>query len=262
MSGALTPSEIFDRAKAEGERRLAMPALEQSAGAFIAGITIVFGIVAQGMAEAEISSEFGPGPGRLAGALAFAIGLVFLVVGRTELFSENFLDPVASVLAHPRPARWTALLRLWGFVLVFNLLGAAIMAGIFVVPGALPDGAPDVLIRVADEIAAKGPWATLARAIAAGALLTLLSYLLHTSELVLTRGALAYIVGFLIALGPFDHVVVSTAHLLFGWWFGGAIDLLDILVGILIATFGNLIGGVLLMTLTHAVQVVGGRRRA
>lgn len=60
--------------------------------------------------------------------------------------------------------------------------------------------------------------------------------------------------GFFLALGPFDHVVVSALHLLFGWA-GGDVGFGDLALNIAVATPGNLVGGLLLMTLTHAVQV-------
>ncbi len=255
------PTEIYDRAKSEGDRRLSMPPLEQMSSGFIAGITIVFGVVALGIAEAYIEPAFGPGPATLAGAPAFAVGLVFLVVGRTELFSENFFDPVAVALDERRRERWLALLRLWGLVLLFNLLGGALMAAVFVVPQALPAGAPEALVRVGEEIAGKSVWATFFRGVAAGTLITLLSFLLNAANSVGVRAALAYLVGILLALGPFDHVVVSVLHLLLGLWFGGNLGLGDVGLNLAVAGSGNLIGGILLMTLTHAVQQIGARQR-
>lgn len=66
-------------------------------------------------------------------------------------------------------------------------------------------------------------------------------------------------VGVFLALGPFDHVVVSALHLLFGVWLGGAVGYADIAMNILLAIPGKLAGGLLLMTLTHLVQVRGSR---
>jgi formate/nitrite transporter FocA (FNT family) len=111
----------------------------------------------------------------------------------------------------------------------------------------------------AAEIAGKSWAATLARAVLAGALLTLLSYLLQAVDTVLARIAVAYMAGFLVALGPFDHVVVSALHLLFGVWLGGAVAYVDVLRNIGISGAGNLLGGILLMTLTHTAQVKGAR---
>lgn len=233
-----------------------MSSLDQVATGFIAGVTIVFGIVALGVVYSLVEPDLGRGIADVAGALAFAIGLVFLVVGRSELFTENFFGPVAATIAN-RQRRSSALVRLWGVTLMLNLVGGAVLSGILTIEGALPDGAPAALASIAEEIADKSAMATFARAIAAGALLTLLSYMLHGCDSIRSRISIAYIVGFFVAIGPFDHVVVSALHLLFGIWLGAAVSYWDIALNIGISTVGNLAGGVLLMTLTHTAQVRG-----
>jgi formate/nitrite transporter FocA (FNT family) len=92
------PDEIYERAEREGERRLQMSLLDMLTTAFIAGVTIIFGIVALGVVEGLLEPELGSAVAQLAGALAFAIGVVFLVVGRSELFTEDFFDPVAAAI--------------------------------------------------------------------------------------------------------------------------------------------------------------------
>jgi formate/nitrite transporter FocA (FNT family) len=42
------------------------------------------------------------------GSLTFGIGFVFLTVGRSELFTENFLIPVAAVLSRHASKRSVA----------------------------------------------------------------------------------------------------------------------------------------------------------
>ncbi len=260
MSEAPDPQDIYGRAKREGERRLSMPLLEQAASGFIAGVTIVFGIIALAMVRELVEPRLGVELAELAGALGFGIGLVFLVVGRSELFTENFFDPVATAIDRRGRVAWLQLGRLWIVVLALNLVGGAVIAAVFVVEGTLPPGAHDALVVVAEEIGAKSSVATITRAIAAGTLLTLLSYLLHAVNSAGSRMALAYLVGFFLALGPFDHVVVSALQLLFGVWLGGSVDYADLLANIGLSASGNLVGGVLLMTLTHAVQAKGSKR--
>lgn len=259
MPAAPDPAEIYERAVQEGDRRLSMSLLEETSTGFIAGVTIVFGIVALGLAEHLTAPVIGAGPATLVGALAFAIGVVFLVVGRSELFTENFLDPVATALERRGRSTWLLLGRLWVVILVLNLVGGAVLVAIFSVEGALPQGAHDALSRVAEDIAAKDGIATFVRGVAAGTLLTLLSYLLHAADSVVGRIVLAYYVGFLLALGPFDHVVVSALQLLFGVWLGGGVSYADVGANIAWTVPGNLLGGVLLMTLTHTAQVWGSR---
>jgi len=257
---APAPNEIYDGAKREGGRRLDMPVLEQVSTGFIAGVTIVFGIVAMAMARELVEPGLGAGPAKLVGALAFGLGLVFLVIGRSELFTENFFDPVAAAIERRRGSAWWRLARLWALVLALNIVGGAVMAAIFTVEGTLPSGAHDTLVTMAEEIAGKSGWATFTRAVAAGTLLTLLSYLLHAVDSAGSRIVLAYMVGFFLALGPFDHVVVSGLQLMFGVWLGGDVEYAGVMANVLLATAGNLVGGLLLMTLTHTVQVKGAQR--
>ena len=257
MAVAPNPREIYLRAEHEGRRRLGMSVLDQVATAFIAGVTIVFGIVALGLTAGEVEPELGAGIAKLAGALAFGIGVVFLVVGRSELFTENFFDPVAAAIDARRSSAFARLLRLWGLTLLLNLIGGAVLVALLTVEGALPPPSQDALVKIAEEIVAKSWAATLVRAVLAGALLTLLSYMLNAVDSVAARILVAYMVGFFLALGPFDHVVVSALHLVFGVWLSDAVGYGDVLANLALSTAGNLVGGLLLITLTHTAQVKG-----
>jgi len=62
---------------------------------FIAGVTIVFRIIALAIVESLARPSLGE-LSKLLGALAFGIGLPFLIPGRAELFSENLFDPLAA----------------------------------------------------------------------------------------------------------------------------------------------------------------------
>jgi formate/nitrite transporter FocA (FNT family) len=194
MAAAPDPSEIFRRAADEGERRLDQSLLELVSTGFIAGFTIIFGIVALGIARAAVEPQFGE-IADLAGALAFAPGLVFLVIGRTELFSENFFDPAATAFRRRGSGMLLRLLRLWGITFVLNLVGGALFALTLSVHGVLPEGTGSTLRKIAEEIAARGAWAGFASAIIGGALVALLSFMLQAVNSSGSRVALAYLVG-------------------------------------------------------------------
>ncbi|MEX2672073.1 MAG: formate/nitrite transporter family protein [Phycisphaeraceae bacterium] len=256
MAVAPNPSQIFKRALEEGQRRLDQTLLELTSNAFIAGLTIVFGMAALGMVESLVEPQFGE-LAKLAGALAFGVGLVFLVVGRTELFSENFFDPVASAFQRRNAHVMWRLLRLWSITIVLNLLGGALFVAILAVDGVLSESTAEVLTRLAEEIAQRGTSAAFVKAIVGGALVALLSFLLAAVNSIGSRIVLAYIVGFLLALGPFDHVIVTALHVLFGMVFGGDITAAQLAWTTMIATAGNLLGGLGLVTFTHIAQAKG-----
>jgi formate/nitrite transporter FocA (FNT family) len=253
MASALHPAEIFELAAKEGERRLDQSFLQLVATAFIAGFTVVFGIIAMAIVEGLTRPSLG-NMARIPGALAFGTGIVFLVIGRAELFSENFFDPIAAGF-RPNATKFGArLARLWTLTLLLNLVGGAVMILVISMEGALPGGASDALNRIAEESAQRAWPATLARAIVGGALIALLSFLLMSAQGTGSRIWLAYAVGVLLALGPFEHVVVSMLHIGFGLASDAAVSPRHAVEVGAIATLGNLIGGVGLVTLSHSAQ--------
>lgn len=257
MSVAPAPNEIFRRAVKEGGRRLDQSLLELVSTGFIAGFTIIFGIVALGIVHALLEPNYGS-IAKIAGALAFAIGLVFLVVGRAELFSENFFDPVAAAVERRNSWMILRLIRLWGVTFVLNLVGGALFALILSVDGALPSGTAGALNKIAEEISGREVWAGFARAVAGGALVTLLSFLLSSVNTVGSRVGMAYMTGFLLSLGPFEHVVVTALYLFFGILFDAQVGFGSFAEVALVVTAGNLLGGLGLVTLAHIAQAKAG----
>lgn len=256
MSVAPAPEDIFVRAAQEGERRLNQTFLELAATSFIAGFSVVFGIVALGVIE----SLFGPGSeglAKLAGAFGLGLGVVFLVVGRAELFSENFFDPAAQVFERRDPGLMKPLARLWVVTLLLNLAGGGLFALVFSVGGVLPHEAHDILVKLAEETVNRDTLTAFFKAFVGGSLVALLSYLLLAVDTVGSRILLALAVGALLAIGPFTHVIVTSLHVFFGILLGGDVSYGELLTTALIATAGNIVGGIGLTTLTHVAQAKG-----
>ncbi|WP_189456590.1 formate/nitrite transporter family protein [Cognatilysobacter bugurensis] len=256
MSVAPTPGEIFKRASREGRRRIGQSLLELTATGFIAGFTTVFGIAAMGVAHSAFLPA-GRELAQLAGAAAFALGVVLLVVQRAELFSENFFDPLASVFDDGHAGLAGGVARLWALTFVFNALGGAILAWLITVEGVLPHGARESLARIAEDIAGRGHLAAFVSAVIGGALVASLSYALLGADSVFARIVMAWIVGFLLASGPFDHVVVTALHLVVGVLAGATVDTMRIAEIVGVDILGNLVGGVGLVTLSHVAQAKG-----
>lgn len=252
------PAEIFQRAVDEGERRLNQTTVELVMTSFIAGFTVVIGIAALGIAHATVEPQFGE-IARLTGALAFGVSLVFLVIGRTELFNENFFDPTAAAIVDSDGWQVWPLLRLWVLTFIFNLTGGVLLAIVVAVEGALPSGSAMALAGIAEELAHRQPLAVFASAILGGSIVSLLSFLLQAVDTAGSRIALAYMIGFLLALGPFDHVIVTALHLFFGVLFGATVGYADLFAVVVVSTAGNLVGGLGLVTLSHVAQVMGSR---
>jgi formate-nitrite transporter family protein len=256
MPRALNPAEIFERAAEEGKRRLDQGLLALLATGFIAGFTIVFGSAAQALIHSAAQPHFGEFASVL-GALGFAVGVVFLIVGRAELFSENFFDPIATAFEGRERRVFRRLLRLWAITLALNIAGGALLVLIFSVDGALHEGARESIVALAEELASRAPLATFVRSIVGGALVALLSFLVVAAQGSGARAMMAFAVGFMLALGPFEHVVVSMLHILFGLFIGADLAVHHLAKIGAISLVGNLVGGIGLVTLSHAAQALG-----
>lgn len=221
---------------------------------FNAGFAIVFGIAAYGILHALVAPEFGPEMAKVAGAAGFALGLVFLIISRSELFTENFFDPVATAFDDRSGALVLRLLRLWLIVLALNLAGGAVLTALLSIDGVMPAAAEASLRVAAEEIAAKSSPALFANALVGGALVTLLSFLIQAVDTAIARMVAAAAVGFVLAVGPFAHVVVTAMHLLFGVLGQADVTVANGVGIVAVAIAGNVIGGLGFVTLSHIAQ--------
>lgn len=249
------PHEIFRRTRAEGARRLQRSKLEISSTSLVAGFDVVFGIVALATITAALTPRFGEEAGHLVGALGFGIGFIFIVVGRSELFTENFLVPVTAL----RRGSISKLLlaRLWVISPIFNLLGGIALVLIVTVHGVLPDGAGQAMATIAEDADQAPLLAAFLSAVVAGALITVMTWLVEGVGSIGGRILCAWIGGVLLTLGAFNHVIVVTLEMVFGARFGADVSALDIVANFAVAAAGNMIGGLVFVTLTRTGQAIG-----
>ena len=112
MEDALEAS--FDRQIDEGVQRLGRPWREVLVTGFFGGTEVAIGVLALTAVVHETGSQ-------LLGGIAFSVGFLALLLGRSELFTEGFLIPVVTVAA--KRARARNLAKLWGGTLAANLVG-------------------------------------------------------------------------------------------------------------------------------------------
>src|SRR4051795_12344142 len=142
------PEEIFERTRKEGARRLERPLPEGISTALAAGFDIVAGIVVLALLESQLEHQFGTKAAHVFGSIGFGIGFVFLIVGRGELFTENFLVPLAGLHGKERNA-WWKIAELWTVSPIFNTASGAVIAVIVTSHGVLPNGTGHALNDVA-----------------------------------------------------------------------------------------------------------------
>jgi formate/nitrite transporter FocA (FNT family) len=255
--GSPEPEEIYARTREEGARRLERPILEVASTALAAGFDIIAGVVALALIESQLEHLLGKHAAHVAGSIGFGIGFVFLVVGRGELFTENFLVPLAGLDGKEKNA-WWKVAELWTVSPVFNVIAGAFMGFLLSVHSVLPFGTGAAIKDIAETIYANGTLARFVSAIFAGALITAMTWFVEGQRSMGVRVTIAWIAGAMLALGSFNHVIVVTLELIFGIRFGAHIPWSFVLTNFLLAAAGNMIGGIGLVTLNRFTQARSG----
>lgn len=249
------PHEMFARTRDEGERRLTRSTLELAATSLVAGFDVVFGVIALSAATAAMAPHFGLPAAHFFGSLAFGIAFIFIVVGRSELFTENFLVPVTALRSGKLSK--LRLAKLWTISPLLNIAGGTALILVVTSKGVLPQGAAPALVGLAEKIHAHGHWSAFLSAVAGGALITVMTWMVEGVGTVGGRIVVAWVAGALLALGAFNHVIVVTLELIFGLRFGAHVNVGDIALNFAIAAAGNMVGGLLFVTLTRTSQAIG-----
>lgn len=185
------------------------------------------------------------------GAMAFSIGFIALALGKSELFTENFMVPVAAVAA--RKAGMTRLLRLWGGTLLTNLIGGWLFAWLIVW------GLPHVhaaAIEIGAIFADMSTGRAVALGLMGGAAITLMTWMENGAESDFSRLVSVVSVAFLLAAGHLNHVIVVSLQMFVAFHTGEApFDYGDWARIAGIAAVTNVVGGLVLVTVLRLVQV-------
>ncbi|MDP9368414.1 MAG: formate/nitrite transporter family protein [Chloroflexota bacterium] len=246
--------EVIDDAAKIGARRLHRGLGGTAITAFIGGMSIGFGVVAMAWAGGSVGGSLAaPSLAHLTGSLAFPTGFLILLIGKSELFTENFFLPVAGVLMRRGSLR--QLVTLWTVSLGANLVGSLLFAFLISRPGVLDTSPATGILELATTLAGYPFWTALVKALFAGWLMTALAWMLIAAEGIGARLVLIWVIATLVVLAGFNNVVISAAQMFIAMFLGAPITVGDWLTAnFLPALLGNVIGGVVFVTLLHYVQ--------
>jgi formate/nitrite transporter FocA (FNT family) len=255
MSGR-APDEIWQAATEEGERRVRRSTGALLSTGFVGGFDVMLGVLVSVAATGALTSSIGAEPAHLVGSLFFGIGFVLVIVGRGELFTENFLVPVGSVLAGR--ARLSGLARLWSATFLANYVGILLIALVLSTSGVLKPATLEATGPIADTLVGRDWLPAFLSAVVAGAVMTLLTWLAHAAENEGARVLIALLIGVVIALPTMNHAVVSFGELVLAVFSDHSDASLGEIVRTLVcAIVGNVVGGLGLVTLNRFVMARG-----
>ena len=227
----------------QGLAELNRPSSGLFLSALSAGLDIGFGplmmVVALTVAEFSFAS---PLTRNLLIANAYSIGFIFVILGRSELFTEHTTLAVLPVM--DRQATLRQLGRLWGIVYIGNIVGGTIIAGIIVVvaPG-LEVVDPKAFVEIGSTYAEHGWVALVLTAVLAGWLMGLLSWLVAAADDTLSRIVFVWLIASAIGFAHLPHSIAGTVEVLMGVFSSDELTFLEFGRFLAAATVGNAVGG-------------------
>ena len=251
----LTAVEIHDNIKEPAEKEIERPAAALLWSALASGLAIGFSFLAAAFTSGLVSEPYRTA----AAAAAYPLGFIFVIMARSELFTENTLVPVVPFLERRDSETFGKLIRLWALLLAGNLVGAVIFAWALArTPMVKPD-LHNALTHLASEAVSGGFGHVLYTGIYAGWLIALLAWLLASTRS--TGAQLAFIwlcTAPIHALG-FKHSIAGSVEA-FYLSAAGQTDWGTMLKDFVApSVIGNAVGGVLLVALLNYGQVAAER---
>ena len=238
--------EIFQRVLATADEEFVRSTRLLFFSGLAAGLSIGLSFVARSSMSAALGDA-----DSLAGSVLYPVGFLLIVLGRYQLFTENTLTPVTLVLT--KIASVPQLLRVWGVVLVANVLGAALVGLVLARTGVLDADT----MEVAREIAAHGlevpTGALFWKGLFAGWLVASMVWLNHAARDSTTRFFIVFAIMFLVPAADLFHCIIGACEALF-LVFQGEAGLLDAGRFFGAVVVGNTVGGVLLVALLNYSQ--------
>jgi formate/nitrite transporter FocA (FNT family) len=252
------PAHIESRAESVGSQRLDRSNLEILVTAMIGGGEVSIGALAAMTvlgAILQADSSVGLYTALAVAGLVFPVGFMFVIMGRSELFTENFLIPVVSVFKTERTLGSLGLL--WLVSWIGNMLGCAGTALLLLAPEAVGEPILHGYAAYTDYKLGVPLLGVFVSAILAGGVMSTLTWSLLSVEHTVGRLVLIAAGAYVLMAANLSHSIVSASVLLVGFRLTQH-SLPDILVWLLVATAGNLVGGVGLVTLFRWAQARQG----
>ncbi len=230
-------AESFDETITEGAERLQRTWRVTLITGFFGGLEVGLGILAY-LAVLDATDN------HLLAGLAFSVGFIALLLAHSELFTENFLMPVAALVA--REGTVGQLAKLWGGTLVMNLAGGWVF--MWLVVQAFPqwhDTLEESALHFTDA-----PFGvqSIVLAILGGSTITLMTRMQQGTDSELAKIVAAVVGGFLLAGLQLFHSILDSLLIFGAIQSGASITYLEWLGWFGYTLLFNMLGGLVLVT--------------
>lgn len=178
----------------------------------------------------------------------YPVGFIMVILGKSILFTEQTSLLSLPVLNQER-SLWS-LLKMWGLVILGNLVGGWLMALLLIWIGpALGVFDEPAVATIADHVTGYSPLVIFVSGILAGWLMGLLSWLLTSAKDTVSRLLIIYMITAVMSFTGLHHSIIGNVEVFAGLITSASIDLVDYLSFESFALLGNAFGGAVFVAL-------------
>jgi len=241
--------DILDIEIRRGLSELERPTTGLSLSALSAGLDIGFGplLMAVILTTAGVAGT-GELTKQLLLAVAYGVGFILVVLGRSELFTEHTALAVLPVI--DGRASLAKLARLWGIVYVANLVGAVVFGGLIVAIGPTADVVePSAIVELARIYTDQPAVGLLGGGVLAGWLMGLLTWLVAGADSTAARILVVWLIAAAIGVAHLPHCIAGSVEVVAGVLVSPELGPMAYGRFLALSTLGNLVGGTVFVAL-------------
>lgn len=209
---------------------------------FAAGLEIGFSVLFMGTIFTLFNDQVSGEMLSVGLALCYPVGFIFVIIGRSELFTEHTALAILPVLN--KSVRLKDLLTLWGLVYSGNLIGGYLFSLMIVHIGpAVGFVERSAFAWIAHELTNHDWHVIFLSALLAGWMMGLLGWLVTSSQETISRIIVIILVTFIIGLTGLHHCIVGSIEVFSGLITTNKISFINYLEFQFWASVGNASGG-------------------
>ncbi|ELQ6063500.1 formate/nitrite transporter family protein [Cronobacter sakazakii] len=241
---------IHEHIRQDGEKEMERDAMALFWSAIAAGLSMGASLLAKGIFHVHLEGI--PG-GFLLESLGYTFGFIIVIMARQQLFTENTVTAVLPVMQNPTGTNMLLLLRLWGVVLLGNIVGTGLAALAFEFMPIFDETTRDAFVTIGMEVMHNTPGEMFANAIISGWIIATMVWMFPSAGS--AKIVVIILMTWLIALGNTTHIVVGTVEILY-LVFNGTIHWSEFFWPFALPTLaGNIIGGTFIFALLSHAQI-------
>ncbi|MDX1660308.1 MAG: formate/nitrite transporter family protein [Gemmatimonadota bacterium] len=250
-------AEILQQEIEGGLRELHRPAGGLLTSGLSAGLDLGFSVLLMAVMLTLVEGQLPPPIERILIANMYAVGFIFVIIGRSELFTEHTTLAVLPVL--DGRASMGRLGRLGGLVYTSNVVGATVFAALAATIGpALGVARSGAFVEIGRGLVEHEAWVIVASAVLAGWLMGLMSWLVAAGRDTISQIFVVWLIATSIGLAHLHHSIAGTVEVLAAVFSGPEVGWIDFGRFLVWTTIGNAGGGVIFVALIKYGHVKQG----